>query len=149
MAQIQLSPSGRATDPAPLLSAELNSLANNAGALSSSAIENVSDLDLYVDIELVATFGVAPAANTTLDVYFVRSVDGVNFEDASAAAPPQNGFVGSFPVQAITSVQRMVLPQILCPPRDFKVFVVNNATGQALAAAGNTLKGYFYRLSVA
>lgn len=147
---ILLSPSARGTNPVTLLTTELNSLANNAATAPSSALSNSTEQDLYVDLEFVGTYGSAPTAGTTVDAYFVRSVDGTNYEDASSTGPilPQNGYVGSFVLRAVTTGQRVVIPQVPCPSRDFKVMLLNNATGQAMAASGNTLKGYFYHMSV-
>jgi hypothetical protein len=149
---ILYAPSSRASQPITLLTTELNSLANNAATAPSSAIDNdtVNVLDLYMDVELLVTFGTGPTVNTTLDLYLIRSVDATNYEDASATGPilPQNGYAGSFVLRSVTTAQRIILPGILCPPLDFKVMVLNNATGQAMAASGNTLKGYFYHLSV-
>lgn len=147
---ILLAASSRGTNPVTLLSTELNSLATTAGCDPSAALSNATELDLYVDLEMVVTFGSAPTVGTTLDVYLVRSVDGTNYEDASATGPilPANGYAGSFTLRAVTTAQRMVIPQVLCPPRDFKVMVLNNATSQTTAASGNTLKGYFYHLGV-
>lgn len=145
---ILLAPSARATNPFNLLTTELNSLANNSGAISSAAAQNVTNLDLYADLELLCNFGTAPTAGTTIDCYFARSIDGTNYEDGSGSILPMNGFVGSFSVRAVTGNQRMVLPQVLLPPRDFYVILYNNGTGQAFAASGNTLRAYCYHLSV-
>ena len=157
MADIRWKASGRATNPLTLMTTELNALANNAAALSSvlggtGVVPNGTDLDLYADIEILVTFGVAPTANNTIDIYIVRSVDGgTNFEDASATGPvlPKNGYVGSGILRAVTTAQRMVIPAVLLPPGDFKVMVVNNNTGQALAATGNTVRAFFYHQQAA
>lgn len=150
MADIRWKASSRATNPLVILGNAappdgLNGLAATTGAALSAAIENVSTLDLNVDLELVVSFGVAPVADNVVEVWFVRSVDGTNYEDGSTATIlPRSGFVGNFVLRAVTAVQRMVIPRVVVPPRDFKVLVINRAT-QAFAASGNTLTGYFYR----
>jgi hypothetical protein len=130
------------------LTTELNSLANAAAALSS-AIDADADLAPFGDFELVATFGVAPTANSTVDCYLVRQVDGTNYEDASTTGPilPANGYVGSFVLRAVTTEQRIVLHSVTLPILDFKVLVVNNS-GQSMAAANNTVKIKRYRKQV-
>lgn len=132
------------------ISTDLNSLANNAGEVPGGASATYIDADaygqLYADLELVVTFGVAPTASTLVELYFIRRIDGTNPEDytrgASAAGPP-NGFEGGFPVRAVTSAQRIILPKVQLPPLDFIPILINK-TGQAFAASGNTLKAVRY-----
>lgn len=130
-----------------LLTTELNSLANAAAATSASAISNTTELDMYVDFELVFQHGSAPTADTTHDLYLVRSIDGTNYEDATAARPPAMGSVGSFVCDNTTSAQRKYISGILLPPGDFKVMLVNQS-GQAMAASSNTLKAVVYNQQV-
>lgn len=129
-----------------ILSTELNALANDA-AVTTAAIENNSTLDQYADFELVATFASAPTADKTVDLYIVRSVDGTNYEDASATRPPAGGFVGSFVLDAVATVQRKVIPGVMLPPTTFKLLIVNKS-GQAMTASGHTLRGDFYNQQV-
>jgi hypothetical protein len=131
------------------LDTALNSLANNAAALSA-AIDNDADLDVYADIELVVTYGTNPTDQSLVECYVVRTIDGTNFEDASTTGPilPRASFVGGFSLRAVTTAQRIVIPEVRLPPRDFKIFVVNKS-GQAMAASGNTVKLKTYRLQVA
>lgn len=132
-----------------ILTTDLNSLANNAAALSS-AIDNDTDLDVYADFELVVTYGTNPTNQSLVELYIVRTVDGTNFEDASTTGPvvPRGGFVGGFSLQATTSAQRIVIPEVRLPPRDFKVMVINKS-GQTMAASGNTLKAKTYKYQIA
>lgn len=130
-----------------LLTTELNSLANNAAAISASAITNTTELDQYADFELVFQHGSAPTADTTHDLYLVRSVDGTNYEDSSSSRPPAMGSVGSFVCDNTTSAQRKVIPSILLPPGDHKIMLVNKS-GQAMASSANTLKALVYNQQV-
>ncbi len=134
--------SGRTTNPVTILDTGLNSLANNAGALSN-AISNASDLDLYMDMELVVTYGTAPTEDSLNEIYLLRSADGTNYEDYGTEGRPRDGFVGGFIVDNVTTEQRIILRQVQAPPRDFKVYILNK-TGQSFAASGNTLKAWFY-----
>jgi hypothetical protein len=128
-----------------ILATELNSLANDAGVIS--AVIPQTALDTYADFELVCTHGTAPVADKTWDLYAVRQLDGTNYEDASASRPPANGFLGSFVLDAVTSVQRKILPGIMLPPYAYKLLIVNKS-GQAAAATGNTLKQETYNMQV-
>ncbi|MGL4649664.1 MAG: hypothetical protein ACRC1H_09680 [Caldilineaceae bacterium] len=138
--------STRGSNPVSVLTTELNSLANDA-AVTSAAISNTTEDDQYADLELVVTYGVAPVADKTVDVYLVRQIDGTNYEDGSASRPPAGGFIGSFVLDAVTSAQRKVLAGVMLPPLTFKLLIVNKA-GQAMAASGNTLKAFIYNQAV-
>lgn len=144
MADIKWKLSGRASNPLTILDTGLNSLANSAAALSA-AIANGTDLDLYVDLELAVTFGSAPTENAPIEVYIVRALDGTNYNTQSAEGRPRGGFVGSFIVDNVTSAQNLVLPQVLIPPQDFKIYLLNKS-GQAFPSSGSTLKGLFYKM---
>jgi hypothetical protein len=123
----------------------LNSLANGAGVVSAALSQ--AALDTYADFELVCTHAVAPVVDTTWALYAVRQLDGTNYEDATAARPPANGFLGTFVLDAVTTQQRKVLPGVLLPPYDYKLLLINNS-GQAAAATGNTLKMETYNMQV-
>lgn len=108
------------------------SVGNNAANLSS-AVENGTSLAVYVDFHILANFSVAPTANSTIDLYTVEQ-DGTNYEDGSATGPilPANGYIGSLLLRNVTGDQRAKIRDYIgrAPARDFKVLVVNNATGQ-------------------
>lgn len=130
------------TTPASIetvLSTELNSLASAAGAVSDVL---TSDRKLYGDLELVVTFGTAPTDGSLVEVYVATRQDGTNFEDYATGASgygPRAGFVGGFPVRNVTTGQRIHLRQVVLPPVDFRIYVLNR-TGQSMAASGNTVK---------
>jgi hypothetical protein len=150
MASVKWQLSTRGTNPATILSTELNALANNNGALTTTAVSNSSDLDLYMDLECAVTFASSPTAGTLLEIYLVRQVDGTNYEDAAGGASPitpGNGFIGGFVLRAVTTAQRMIIPGVSVPPGDFKVLLVNKS-GQAFPASGSTVKANFYREQV-
>ena len=134
-------PSTRAGNPVTLMSTELDSL-GTTGTATSSAIDNDADHDTLVDLELVITYPSAPTANSVIECYVVRQVDGSNCEDV----PPADGFVGAFVLSASTSAQRRIIRNVLLPPGDFKIHVIAKTTGQTAASSGNTIKGNFYGL---
>lgn len=129
-----------------LLGTELNALANDAAA-TSAAVANQTNLELFADFELVATFATAPTADKTCDLYLIRSVDNTNYEDASATRPPANGYVGSFVLDNVGTQQRKILPNVQLPPESFKVLLVNKS-GYAMTASGHTLRMNTYNQQV-
>lgn len=145
MATIELSAYGTI---ATALSTELNSLASGSSAITA-ALDNGTDKSIWDDLELVVTFGTAPALNAPVEVYLVPSVDGTNYVDGSSTVlPSPNLLVGTFLVRAVTTAQRVAIRKIELPPGLFK-YLVRNQAGQAMAASGNTLKRRPYEMSSA
>lgn len=125
--------------PASLATTALNGLAS--GSAVTIAFANDTDKDKNVILELVVGFGSAPAANATVDVYPVLTIDGTNYEDASASRPPTGWPAGAFVLDNTTSQRKMCV--LTVPPRGCNLLLVNNA-GQAFNGSGNTLKAFAY-----
>ena len=129
-----------------LLSTELNSLANNAGALGAE-YDNATNDYLFGMFELNVTFGSAPTAGSTVDLYIIPAPDGTNYDDAitgASGSAPSTCYAGSFPLRAVTTAQKIPLGlgaagYVALPPTKFKVFVLNKS-GQAMPASGTTVK---------
>ena len=121
------------------LTTELNSLANNSNAVKSAAVAISSSEYILAEIEFYVTFVGTPSANTGLSVWFLREVDGTNYEDGSSSITPPRAPDIVFGVRATTSAQRIIKTCVI-PPGFFKPLVRNEGTGQALAASGNILK---------
>ena len=124
---------------ATIMSTELNSLADNAGAVSAA---QTTDRLFYADLELVVTFGSAPVAGSLIEVYIARQIDGTNYETYTTGASgvgPLAGYLGGFPLYAVTSAQRIILPQITLAPLDYRLFFLNKS-GQAFPSSGSTIK---------
>lgn len=121
-----------------VLTTELNSLANNSNALGSTITLSNTGFR-FGELELLVTFGVAPTANTAITVWLLREVDGTNFEDGGASVTPTRLPDAVFPLRAVTTAQRIIVPVDL-PPGNFKALLRNDGTGQAMAASGNTLR---------
>jgi hypothetical protein len=92
-----------------------------------------------VEVELYVTFGSTPTANTGISIWFLREIDGTNYEDGSSTVTPTRNPDVVFGVRATTNAQRMIKTCML-PPGNFKPLVRNDGTGQAFAASGNTVK---------
>lgn len=124
------------------MTTELNSLANNAYAISGALGSDATTAAfLYGDFELAWTQAATPAADTLIDLFLVRSADGTNYEDGSASlVPGANTYVGSFQLRAVSTAQRKVIRDVRMPPGLYKCIIFNNGTGTAFAASGNTLK---------
>lgn len=137
--------STRSGNPVTVMTTELNSLTTTGSAISS-AIDNDADRDMYADVELLIDYGTGPTAGSVIELYHIRTVDGTNFEDGSTTGPvvPQSGYVGAFVLRNTTDTQRIIIPGVPIPPRDFKALIVARTTGQTAQASGNTLVYFFY-----
>ena len=95
----------------------------------------------YLDAEIVGafTFGTAPTANTTIDVY-ARENDIDSTNDAQVPTTTYKPcYIGSFVVNAVTTAQycKFIARDVPRTPSDY--YIHNNATGQTISA-GWTLK---------
>ena len=133
--------------PTTLLSTELGNgtgLAANTFSAAGAAVNNVqatSNLNGYTNayLELVLSApSAAFAANTAIYLWFLKSIDGTNYEDTSANPRPPDVII---PVEANGSAQRITM-DIKLPPGQWKP-IAENVPGsgtQALGASGNTIK---------
>jgi hypothetical protein len=122
------------------LTAELNGLADGANKIGAE-IANEADKYLYVNVELyVAAQGSARDSGAYVALYLVPALDGTNYSYGDDSTdPPAHALIGQFLLDAATTARRVTLENLLIPPLDFKLLVMNE-TGQAFAANGNTLK---------
>jgi hypothetical protein len=125
---------------ATALSTELNSLANGSYTNASSAIDNETDLYEYLDLELLLA-SLTPSGSPYCSVYLTKSIDsGTNFEDGGGAtAPPGAALICTFDLSTSTGAKRRVMGNLLIPPLQFKLIVLNSS-GVSLASSGNTLR---------
>jgi hypothetical protein len=125
-----------------ILSTQLNSLANGAmNSTASSDIANQTNLDLYADFEIVLG-SLSPTSGAYIGLYFLESVDGTNFPAQSDAdlRLTATQMLGAVPIGTTAATgQRVVIRNILLPPSLFRV-KLDNQTGVALNASGNTVK---------
>ena len=121
-----------------ILTTELNSLANNTNVVGST-VQLTSEGYVLAEAELVITFVSNPVSNTAISIWFLREIDGVNFEDGSASITPLRNPDIVFPIRSVTSSQR-IIKQCVLPPGNFQTLVRNDGTGVALSSSGHSLK---------
>ncbi|KKM90389.1 hypothetical protein LCGC14_1239170 [marine sediment metagenome] len=133
----------------------LNSLANNAIDSSGTAINNETNLCLYLDLELtLASLDLSGQSAPAVVIYLIESIDGGNdFDtvtdavttDASMPAVDkicaQIGLRPGVGAEAKLAVKSM----IPIPPGQFKL-CLRNKTGIAFGVAGNSLAYRTYNL---
>lgn len=122
---------------ATALSTELDSLGSGSASAASTAIDNTTNLDLFVDLTLtVATQGSARSSGASVNVHMAQALDGTNFDDINPTTAP---VIAVFTLDASTTARQLSRPDIPIPGGLFKLFAVNS-TGQALASSGNLVE---------
>lgn len=130
-----------------MLSTELNALGAGVAKVqvtgTNPAYDNGDSGNKYFwgDFELQVTYGSAPTAFKTIDLYIVplSSDGGTTYEDASATGLPWSLYVGSWTIFAVTTLQRLLLRDIPLPPGKFLVALLNGSD-VAMAATLNLVK---------
>jgi len=130
------------------LTTQLNSLADATAASASSAIDNETNLNRFLSLELTLdTQGGARSSGAYVTVHILYSSDGTNFSD-STSGPLDACQVVVFPLDAATTARIVTISGIPIQPLQFKLLLTNQ-TGQAFAAANNILTARTYNESVA
>jgi hypothetical protein len=108
---------------------------------ASATINNQTNLDIYCDIE-VALASLSPTSGAYVAIYILESVDGTNFPAQSDADLRLTGsqLLSVIPIGTTASTaQRVVARNVVIPPNAFQL-KLDNQTGVALNASGNTVK---------
>lgn len=137
--------------PVTLLTTELNSLANNSNQISSvggtsgvfSNTQGTSNFDGYVrgKVEFVmAAYTGTPAVNSGLSLWFIKSVDGTNYDDGGSSVTPIRAPDVFIQVRALTSGPQRIIRECWVPVGTWKVLARNEGTGITWASSANTVK---------
>lgn len=131
------------------LSTTLNSLANNTTDLGSTIIDNQTNKDLYIDLELVlASLDLSAQTNPVIEVYIIESIDGgTNYDQGDDATsdtdlyPSADKLLCTIGVRTANGAEAKyaIKTGLIITPSKFKLLVINK-TGATLASSGNTLK---------
>jgi len=121
-----------------ILTTQMDGLTNGSATAASSAIDNTTNLDLFIDFELaLAVQGSSRSAGATCTVYIAPSLDGGSTYPDILSSTCES--LATFYFDAATTARTLVRINRDIPPGLFKLFLVNN-TGQTLNASGNTLR---------
>lgn len=132
-----------------LLSTELNSLANNTMCSAGSAVTNnvgTSNTDGYLraKIELyLATYTGTPTAGAAYYIWFLRNVDGTNYEDGSSSVTPARTPDLVIPLRSVASGPQRIIREVWMPVGTWKPIAKAVGIGLTAASSGNTLKALF------
>lgn len=130
-----------------VLSTELNSLANGADAVSTTAIDNETDQYEFLALEL-SLASLTPTTGACVYVFLVPSIDGTNYDDnGGTITAPNSALVAVFELSTSTTTKRRTARGIRLDPFKYKL-VVRNAAGVSLPSSGNTVKARRYNEQV-
>lgn len=123
----------------------LDSVANNAAALSTTDITNGSSLELFADVSLILG-SINPSGAPAVELHLrALTHNGTNFADVVTGAPT---LVGASPVTTGSSIKYVLWGgpnRIVIPPGTFRWGIVNR-TGVTFAGSGNALQHRLYSL---
>lgn len=128
------------------LTTELNALANNALVLGAAIDFTAAGVDrkAYMDVEIyLASVDLSAQTGLALHLWLLPRTDGTNFEDGGSAVTPARAPDKVIALRAVNGAQRVVARFLLTTPDQGKL-LIQNKSGAAFAATGNTLKYYTY-----
>ena len=126
------------------LSTELNSLADGSLSTASGAIDNLTDLYPFIELELFLA-SLTPSGSPYCALYLLPQIDGTNYADASTSMAE---LLATFNLSTSAGTKRVLRSSIAIPPFSFKLALLNEAN-VALAASGNTVKYRRFGLNAA
>ena len=92
--------------------------------LLGSEIDNGTNLDLYLDVDLAWTCSVAATADKVIEMYILYAVDGTNYEDGDATpVDPKKTLTTTFADDGGTGAQRQARVNIPLSPYKFKILL--------------------------
>ena len=103
-------------------------IANGATYTSTTEIDNTTARYGYMAVEAVWQYATAPTANTSVEVYLLRSLDGTNYEEVA----PQALVAGFSPPADTAAHRRVLLTAFPLVAAKYKFAVRNVDTAQAI-----------------
>ena len=122
---------------ASLLTTELNSLANNTKSSASSAVDNTSNKDLWIDLNLSIATTSSRTAGGGVAVYMVQALDGTNYPTVNETC---DRLVAYWTLDAATTARPELIEWNIPIPPGLVKFYILNQMGVSFAASGSLLE---------
>jgi len=119
-------------------SANLNGLTAGTG-ITSAAIDNSSQADIFADFIFAIMWASAPTAGSAgLELYLLPAVDGTNYPTVAANYPQKALIVARLETRkgSTTVLEYLNTPILTIPPGSFKWHVVNRSASNLHASNG-------------
>ena len=132
-----------ATKTALFAAADLKNLATTAGKLSTaSAIDNTAGHQ-FADLELLIDLATAATAGGLIELWFIKALDGTNYESGADAVFPARSADVIIPVRSTTDDSQVVtVGPVIWPQGLFKV-LFRNSTGQTTTDTDSLTQVYY------
>jgi hypothetical protein len=101
--------------------------------ITGSEIDNATNLDEILDCEIIWSYGTAPTANKTVELWALYSFDGTNYTTRADGGV----LLRAFSPPADTATHRMPIMNVWLMPYKFKLHVRNVDTGQSITVTVN------------
>lgn len=122
--------------------------------VGSTVISNDSNLDVYVDIEVVLGALSPSGSRPFVQLYLLEAVDGTNYPAQSISGTTSDQmlaasqFLATIPIgNTAATAQRVVFRKAVMPPGKFKL-AIRNKTGANFAGSGNSVNFLPYNLNL-
>lgn len=127
-----------------LTPSDMGTLANNTNSALSSAFDGSVAKDVFADFKMnIGVPGSARSAGGWAGLYLVPAIDGSVYDNTDETTAEQLGVLW---LPANTTAYQKTFRGVEIPQYNFKIFVRNNATGQAFAGT-NSVTIYTYSLT--
>ncbi|GIV52434.1 MAG: hypothetical protein KatS3mg038_2955 [Candidatus Kapaibacterium sp.] len=98
-----------------------------------SVVNNDSDLNLFANVDLVWSYGIAPASDKLVEVHILYALDGINFEELSS----HTVVAGLSPPADTAAHRRLLVRGLRILPHAFKLAIRNVDTGQTITVTAS------------
>lgn len=122
--------------------AELKNIVTTAGAITATGIDNTAGHQ-YAYLELLIDLATQATAGGFVELWFIKAIDGSNYESGSATVFPERPADVVIPVRSTTDDSQVVtVGPILWPQGVFKT-VFRNSTGQTTTNTDSLTQVYY------
>lgn len=139
--------SARVTNTIP--TASMNSLANAANAIGTTAIDNTAATPYkYIEFDFtLASIDLSTQTSPAIYIWLLERVDGTNYEDGGASVTPARNPDIIIPLRIVSGAQ---IVQGACQIKPgYFLALISNRSGAAMAASGNSLNHKFFSDEIA
>ena len=131
-----------ATKAAIFTASELKNIATTAGAITASGIDNTEGHQ-YAYIELLIDLATAASAGGYVELWFIKAIDGSNYESGSATVFPARSPDVVIPVRSTTDDSQVVTVGPVVWPQGLFKTVFRNSTGQTTTNTDSLTQVYY------
>jgi hypothetical protein len=130
------------TSEGTVLTTELNALADGAWSAAGSEYDNSADLRQFFQAVVAVDFVAAPTATAFLSLFFIKAVDGTNYDTIDTDNDPRADKLVATINLIDTTAAQIRSSNIFTLSGVKGKFILKNSSGQAFPATGSTVTLY-------